>query len=298
MSDNPEKTPSEPSDAAGSPPPSKVERQQPISHTKVTRIPKAQVVIVKPAKPVKADDRRDFFGDAMREALGPLAGILEQKINPLLAALEAIPDEVDRFTNVTMPSISRTLDQPQLGGPANWPLAEKKQVSLEILRPPGALPPGEFENVCSRCGKCVEVCPASAIKLDPNQFEADGLPYILAREQPCMVCTSLACMKECPSGALKLVDRLEINMGTAKVDHALCRRDTGEDCRLCVEACPITGAEADGGPDAIVIHAESGRVLVRKNVCVGCGLCENRCPTDPPAIRVTPFKGRVDPIIA
>jgi MauM/NapG family ferredoxin protein len=252
------------------------------------------------AQPVREDDRRDFFGDAMREALGPLSGILERKINPLLAALESIPDEVDRLTNVTLPAIGKTLDQPQAGrarGPANWPLGQR-EVSLTILRPPGALPPGEFENTCSRCGKCVEVCPAAAIKLDPNQLTADGLPYIVARGQPCAVCTSLACMHECPTGALKLVDRFQIHMGTAKVDHGLCLRENGEDCRLCVEACPITGEEAGGGPDAIVIHAESGRVRVRKNACVGCGMCESRCPTEPAAIQVVPFKGRVDPIVA
>ncbi len=242
----------------------------------------------------------------MREALAPFTGILERKINPILAALEAIPDDVDRFTKVTLPALGKTLDQPQHGaaadpggGPTNWPLdTGPHEVPLTFLRPPGALPPGEFENVCSRCGKCVEVCPASAIKLDPNQLTADGLPYIHARGQSCVVCTSLACMTECPSGALKLVDRLSIDMGTAKVDHDLCLRTNGEDCRLCVEACPITGEEAGGGPDAIAIHAESGRVVVRKNVCVGCGLCENRCPTEPAAIRVVPFKGRADPIVA
>ncbi|HVT80145.1 MAG TPA: 4Fe-4S dicluster domain-containing protein [Phycisphaerae bacterium] len=238
----------------------------------------------------------------MREALGPFAGILERKINPLLAALEAIPDDVDRFTKVTLPSIHRTLDQPQLApppGPRNWPLDITQEAApLTYLRPPGALPPGQFENVCSRCGKCVEVCPATAIKLDPNQLTADGLPHILARTQSCAVCTSLACMTECPSGALKLVDRLEIDMGTARVDHHLCRRDTGEDCRICIEFCPIVGDEAGGGPDAIVIHPGTGRVSVRKNTCVGCGLCENKCPTEPAAIRVVPARGPAEPIIS
>lgn len=227
--------------------------------------------------------------------LAPFAGILERKINPLLAALESIPNEVERFTRKSMPG---TRDQPQ-GGSGAYSLPQKAAPPPErFLRPPGAMEPGEFETVCSRCGKCVEVCPAQAIRLDTRGMTAEGLPYIVAGEQPCVVCDSLACMHSCPTGALKVVDRLRIKLGTAKVNQDLCLRDRGEDCRLCVEACPITGSGASPAGEAILIHADSGRIRVRKNICVGCGLCENHCPTDPRAIQVNPYRGIVDPIIA
>jgi ferredoxin-type protein NapG len=105
-------------------------------------------------------------------------------------------------------------------------------------------------------------------------------------------------MVECPTGALKLVDRLKIKMGTARVNLELCVRETGEDCRRCLAACPIMGAGAGPDGEALFIHAASGRVRVRRNACVGCGLCESRCPTNPAAITVAPYRPAVDPIVA
>lgn len=232
----------------------------------------------------------------MRETLAPFAFLLERKINPLLAALEAIPSEVERLTHIPIPGI---LDQPQSGtGRIPSALDPRESIPLRVLRPPGAMDPGQFETVCSRCGKCVEACPAEAIRMDSRQIVAEGLPYIAAAQQPCVVCESLACMHSCPTGALKLVDRLKIKMGTARVDMELCLRERGEDCRLCVEACPITGAGQSPAGEAIFIHPESGRIRVRKNICIGCGLCESHCPTEPRAIVVEPRRAAVDPIIA
>lgn len=34
-----------------------------------------------------------------------------------------------------------------------------------VPRPPGALPPNEFETACSKCGLCVEACPYDTLKL-------------------------------------------------------------------------------------------------------------------------------------
>jgi ferredoxin-type protein NapG len=160
--------------------------------------------------------------------------------------------------------------------------------------------PGDYEQVCSRCGYCVEACPASAIRLDPHGLIADGFPYLLPHDQPCVVCDSLACMKSCPSGALKLVDRLAIRMGTAAVDARQCLRDHGENCTLCLDVCPLNAPDhlAAGGSPALIINPDTGRVRVRKNVCIGCGLCESRCPTDPPAITISPAQNDKDVLIA
>lgn len=153
------------------------------------------------------------------------------------------------------------------------------------LRPPGALPEETFADTCSRCGKCVEVCPANAIKLDENI--AGGLPHIVARISPCVICDDLSCMKHCPSGALQpLPVGSMIEMGTADVDHMRCLRtddggssDGGEDCRICVHQCPIGETALAVGDDHLIAVREG---------CTGCGVCEQVCPTEPASIVVIP----------
>jgi ferredoxin-type protein NapG len=283
------------SEAAAAPPEKLPGKAEPVTHTPVQRVDPRKSRASKVVDTRPAEERRDFFSEAMREALIPLSGLLERRINPILAALEAIPDDVERMTK-QLPKIAGTLDQPAPEAPRYGP-PEEPEAPPRVLRPPGAAQ-GELESLCSRCGKCVEVCPAKAIRLDFSNLLGQGLPYIDPLQQPCVVCDSLACMHECPTGALKLTERLKIRMGTAKVNLDLCRRQEGEDCRLCLEACPIMGEGAGEHGDALGIHASNGRILVRKNACVGCGLCENQCPTRPAAIEVMPYKPPVDPMIA
>lgn len=156
---------------------------------------------------------------------------------------------------------------------------------INYLRPPGALPEEDFANTCSQCGKCAEVCPAMCIKLDDNI--ADGLPHIVARISPCVICDDLSCMKNCPSGALQpLPVGTLIEMGTAEVDHHRCLRtddggsiDGGEDCRICIGQCPIGETALAVGDDHLIDVREG---------CTGCGVCEQVCPTEPASIVVIP----------
>ena len=153
---------------------------------------------------------------------------------------------------------------------------------VRYLRPPGAMSEWEMTDMCSRCGLCANACPADAIKLDEET--AGGVPHIVARQQPCVVCDDLSCMKVCPTGALTLVeDKKDIRMGTAMVDQHTCVRSDWredrdpEDCRICMEICPY-------GEDAIGLDYHE-QIEVREG-CTGCGLCEWKCPTEPASIWV------------
>ena len=98
---------------------------------------------------------------------------------------------------------------------------------------------------------------------------------------PCVVCDGLQCTQVCESGALtELVAPHQIRMGLAEVYEALCVRTVGESCTLCVEQCPI-GAAA-------LYFDGNGPPIVESNGCVGCGVCQNVCPTAPKAIVVKP----------
>ena len=196
-------------------------------------------------------DRRRFFRQGLAELLKPLVKAAEP-IERALAELDA-------------------LDRPPPARPAlNLPV---------FLRPPGALDERAFRDTCSRCGVCVSVCPAHAIQLDTAGVLANGAPYIVAAESPCVICDGLHCMQNCPSGALVFTPAADIDMGTAEWHEQLCVRSRGEECRICIDQCPI-------GEKAITLDGIQVKVLAEG--CTGCGVCEHYCPTDPKSISITP----------
>lgn len=193
------------------------------------------------------------------------------------------------------------------------------------LRPPGAIDEEDFLAACIKCGQCVQVCPVDAIHLaDLGDGLGNGVPFVDARAQACdFSCDATQCILACPTGALSHgVDRKEqVVMGVARVvepDACLARQAKGHAgpardasfpgvlryaeidrwkaqpvaghpydldlCDLCVRHCPIDGAIAlePMTPDP----ADKRRTPVVKSACVGCGVCEMMCPSEPVSIRV------------
>ncbi len=210
-------------------------------------------------------NRRRFF----REGLGEL-------LRPLLASIEPIHDMAEKISRIDSPS---SPDAPAT--------VRKPGTSLPVygrwLRPPGALPEGDFLTTCSRCGECVKACPVQCIQLDPRKSAAEGAPYILPDDAPCVVCQGLECMNVCPTGALVPTLMADIDMGTARWNASLCLRSSGDGCKICVEMCPL-------GSAAIVLDEE--KVWVIEDGCIGCGVCQHQCPTDPKSIFVIPKAAR------
>ena len=154
------------------------------------------------------------------------------------------------------------------------------------LRPPGALPPGDFEDACVRCTKCAGACPNQCIHFHGLGAGAKNAftPYIKARERGCTLCGE--CAKACPTNALKpfVISRdgwrAGVNMGTARVNKSQCYSFAGRTCGACYRACPLAG-------EAIKIGVFE-TPHVDPKACVGCGLCEQSCLHIPQAIRVIP----------
>ncbi len=142
------------------------------------------------------------------------------------------------------------------------------------LRPPGSLDEADFLARCSRCGRCIKACPSTCIQSMPlSSGPALFLtPYIVAREARCEL--TQHCQKVCPTGAIAKVPIANVLMGLAEIDHSRCLGWAhGKLCLLCQEQCPQHAIDSD----------DKNRPTVRKELCVGCGACENGCPIDSPA---------------
>ncbi len=155
------------------------------------------------------------------------------------------------------------------------------------LRPPGAASESDLLARCIRCGLCIRACPVDALR--PVGLEAPhavGSPYFTARSQPCTLCagaSDMACITACPTDALHpLARREEVAIGVAAIDESRCLPFRGVLCRACWRACPYSGKA--------ITYDPRGRPRVMPSHCVGCGLCEYACLTDPPSIVVRAFE--------
>ena len=145
------------------------------------------------------------------------------------------------------------------------------------LRPPGALDEADFLSRCSRCGRCIKVCPSKCIRSMPlSSGPALFLtPYIVAREARCEL--TQHCQQVCPTGAIAQVPIGHVLMGLAEIDQTRCLGwAENKLCLLCQEQCPQHAIDSD----------DRDRPTVRTELCVGCGACENGCPLEPAAIVV------------
>jgi ferredoxin-type protein NapG len=159
-----------------------------------------------------------------------------------------------------------------------------------VLRPPGAREEREFNALCIKCGQCVNACPYDTLRLatawEPRPI---GSPYFLPRENPCLLCPDIPCQAACPTGALsgELENVEDARMGLAVIDTETCLSWQGLRCEVCYLSCPVRGK-------AISVERRPGQSggyvrmvpWVHSEYCTGCGVCENRCPTDEASIRV------------
>lgn len=165
------------------------------------------------------------------------------------------------------------------------------------LHPPGAST-ARLTEACLRCGACLRACPTGA--LQPALLEA-GLhalwtPVLALRLGYCdYACNT--CGMVCPVEAippLDLAEKRQQVIGAAFIDQQRCLAWRGESpCIVCEEMCPV--------PEKAItlaltrVQAPSGEWLelqtpaVHPRRCIGCGICEYKCPVEgEAAVRVGP----------
>lgn len=170
-----------------------------------------------------------------------------------------------------------------LGGA--WLASGTARAEGHRLRPPGAMEEPDFLAACIRCGQCVQVCPYDTLKLAGLEAGLEcGTPQLDTRAIPCELCAghdSLLCIDACPTGALGAVEDLrDIRMGVAVIDRDLCLSWQNTACRACWHACPYPN-------EAIVLDWKT-RPSVVAEACIGCGLCDRACLTEPSSVRIVP----------
>jgi len=167
-----------------------------------------------------------------------------------------------------------------------------------LIRPPGSAEEKDFLRLCQRCGLCMKVCPTNVIHpaLAEGGMAGFWTPRLIMTlgycEYTCTLCGSV-----CPTGAIAGITGKEkverpIRIGSAYLDRGRCLPWSGNGpCIVCEEHCPTSPKAIYLRPDTQT-RLDGTRVTVQLPYvdlgrCVGCGICENKCPVKgKPAIRV------------
>ncbi len=158
-----------------------------------------------------------------------------------------------------------------------------------LIRPPGSLREKEFLTLCQRCGLCMKACPTNAINPTLSEAGMSGFwtPHLIMTQGYCEYSCTL-CGSICPTGAIREITAKEkierpVKIGSAYVDRGRCLPWSGNaPCIVCEEHCP-TSPKAIHLRDAVVPGPDGKSLKVKLPYvdlkrCVGCGICENKCP--------------------
>ena len=190
------------------------------------------------------------------------------------------------------PDLSRRAMVASLAAGALAPLAlptrpHARQADPMLIRPPGALAEKEFLGLCVRCGECMKVCIGNALHASWLEAGLEGLftPRLIGRIGYCEYNCTL-CGQVCPTGAIRRLDKAgkqALVIGRAHFDKNRCLPyASGIPCIVCEEHCP-TPDKAIKFREVEVDNSRGERVKVRQpyvidHLCIGCGICENKCP--------------------
>ncbi|MBQ8674336.1 MAG: 4Fe-4S binding protein [Bacteroides sp.] len=160
---------------------------------------------------------------------------------------------------------------------------EKKQKPHRSTRiePPGAVSLRHFAQHCTACQLCVSVCPNDVLRpsTDLQHLMQPEASYERGYCRP--ECTK--CSEVCPAGAilpLTVEEKSSIQVGHAvwQKENCICVTDEVE-CGNCARHCPAGAIEMvpsdPANPKSIKFPA------VNEERCIGCGACENLCPSRP-----------------
>lgn len=179
-------------------------------------------------------------------------------------------------TAVTLDAAAKTVD----GGLAaieDKTLPERKT----RLTPPGSLSAKHFAQHCTACQLCIAECPNQVLRpsSDLEHLMQPTMEYERGYCRPeCTRCSQL-----CPTGAIRPITREEKT--SHQIGHAVWIKDNclpvtdGVDCGNCARHCPVGAIEMvpldEDAEELTMIPA------VNEAACIGCGACENLCPSRP-----------------
>lgn len=176
--------------------------------------------------------------------------------------------------------IPKATDIKMDGGLAD--IVEKKIPNRQTpLTPAGSLSARNMKQHCTACQLCISVCENAVLRpsISLETFMQPQMSYERGYCRPeCVKCSEV-----CPAGAIKKISKED--KSSIQIGHAVWIRDNcipisdKQECGNCSRHCPaaaIVMIPSDTkDPKSLKIPA------IDTERCIGCGACENLCPSRP-----------------
>ena len=177
-------------------------------------------------------------------------------------------------------------------------IKKKKPRRKKLITPPGSLSIRNLRSHCTACQLCIDACPNDVLR-PSSSLDRFMQPEVSFEKGYCRPeCNR--CSQVCPTSAIQPVtveQRTAIQVGHAVWTRELCIPVKDEKpCGLCARKCPAqaiqmvplqAGVHQDGwrwkDADGQEIPREKVLLIpvVNEEKCIGCGACENLCPSSP-----------------
>jgi formate hydrogenlyase subunit 6/NADH:ubiquinone oxidoreductase subunit I len=209
-------------------------------------------------------------------------------MRPLVAKREAGQESVDNsrrdfLTTSAMLATAAVVSAQEKSVDGGLAVIEDKQIperKAPIL-PPGAISANNMADHCTACQLCVSACPNGVLR--PSEDLSSFMQPFASYERGYCRPECTRCSEVCPAGAIKPITKAE--KSSLQIGHAVWVRENcvpltdGVECGNCARHCPsgaIMMVPSDANdPESLKIP------VVNTSRCIGCGACENLCPSRP-----------------
>lgn len=187
------------------------------------------------------------------------------------------------LTATTLIAASATLKAQEKKVDGGLAVIEDKKIPTRTtpIVPPGAWSARHFAQHCTACQLCVSACPNNVLRpsTELTKLMQPEMSYERGYCRP--ECTR--CSDVCPAGAIRPITVEE--KSSTRIGHAVWIKKNcipltdGVECGNCARHCP-SGA-------ILMVPSDSEDVntvkipVVNAERCIGCGACENLCPSRP-----------------
>ena len=158
---------------------------------------------------------------------------------------------------------------------------KKIPVRKTKIVPPGAQGIKNMASHCTACQLCISTCPNGVLRpsADPDSLMQPESSYERGYCRP--ECTR--CSNVCPAGAIRPVSRAD--KSSIQIGHAVWIRKNcipvtdGVECGNCARHCPVGAIQM---AESVAGNGSAPKIpVVNTEKCIGCGACENLCPSRP-----------------